>query len=321
MPAKTSDRPEGNSHTLLIVSKAGYTTFEALHMLATFFAVDKQAIHCQGLKDEDGVTEQLVSVQKIVTPDEINTFNAARTTLEKGRVTLTLRGFSKEAVREKNLHGNVFQLTLRNIDPQDAERLYAFCANADDFVCLNYYDQQRFGLPGGPFFAHKIGEAIIASDWQGADALYKQSGNAQLDFPDLDEAGQDALLIDKVDSRKLAFFVGAYASLIWNQALSDAMKSDHLMEIFDDHQVRIMNKTSEAIPPLIATPNHKLDNDKKVTSGQKSRASFIRTTVFAAQPRPDNCFPGRSSIDLQFFLPAGSYATILCKQLILSVLS
>ena len=319
VPMGTSDDPDGNSYTLLRLKKDGYTTFEALRLVSNFFDLTQDSVHCQGLKDEDGITDQLISVKAILSPADLDQFNSKHRHLEKGWITIVPNRYSPLPVTEKSLHGNVFNIKLRNFEEPHADKLIEFCANSPDFVCGNYYDQQRFGLPGGPYIAHKIGEAIVQGDWEAANRLYAKSGNAQLDFPG-HQAEDTTIDIQNLDPRKLNFFVSAHNSLIWNQLLSKHIESEAHIHIFDGHEVSVPDQ-QQALPLVITSTSYKLGLDRHVASSMKTRTSCISTTVFASSKLPDDYFKGRYSVDIQSFLPAGSYATMLLRQFVLSALS
>jgi tRNA pseudouridine13 synthase len=314
-PNDLSQSTQGKAHTIVIAKKEGYTTFEAIQKLASFFQLESRDIHCQGLKDEDGITEQILSIKGILPLDTISSFNKLHTELPKGSIQIVPKGFSALPVKEKSLHGNLFNLTVRNLDEDAADRLIEFCDTVSDFICINYYDEQRFGLPGGPYIAHHIGKAIINEDWSTADKLYRESGNVELDHPDK-AAPDDELLIKTIDPRKINFFIAAYSSYLWNKKLSDSTGNVPDMEIFAGMMVSPLLDREEPIIPILTSEGYKLSDDMKISQKDKERATLISTTVFANGKQKDLYFNKKWSLGLQFFLPTGSYATMLVKQLL-----
>lgn len=315
IPDGTSSDTRSKEHSVLHLLKEGYTTFEAINRLAEFLGIDRQSIHCQGLKDEDGVTEQIISVNLLLKTNQLDKFNHLNSNLAKGWMRLKLKGYSGSAVVEKQLHGNLFNLTIRNMNEGDVDNLIKYCEDNSDFICLNYYDNQRFGLPGGPFIAHLIGESIINKDWQKADKLYRISGNAELDYED-SMLKTNENLVKKIDIRKLNFFVSAYNSYLWNKKLSNQLTGSQEINIFDGLDVRLLSHEQTKLKPLISCDAYKVNTGKTVSRLNKSRSSIISTTIFTNNKREDSFFKGKWSLDLQFFLPAGSYATICIKQLL-----
>lgn len=306
-------QPKNNYHSVITIQKTGYTTFEAMKFIAEFFQVDKNRVHCQGLKDEDGITKQLISVHCITPAKVIERFNKKHSQLPKGWIKAEALGYAKEPLQEKSLHGNLFDITLRGVSASQADKLIAYCKQVPDFICANYYDQQRFGLPGGPYIAHKIGRAIVENDWNKADKLYRKSGNLELDFPG--QKKLPATVINKIDFRKLDFFVSAYNSFKWNDELSKLIPGNAYIDIFDSYKVKAMTKNTASAPLTLSINGYTLREDLGIGTRQKARSSFISTTIFTSNKRPDSFFPKKHSLNLQFFLPTGSYATMLVKQL------
>lgn len=311
--ADTSNDSSGMRYTHLLARKDGYTTFELMKFISTHLGLGRLDVHCQGLKDEDGVTEQLVSISGILTAEDIEKFNEKYRDLPRGWLALSAPRYSNSPVTEKSLHGNVFNLCLRNLSASTATKLVTFCAATPDFVFANYYDQQRFGLPDGPYIAHQIGDAIINGDLGLADELYRKSGNFELDF---DVAQQsESSYIDKIDVRKLNFFTAAQASYVWNTELSKLIHSNQKLTIIPGHEVHVPVDDHIALPLKLTSPAYTVDQNMSTSARYKSRTGFVSTTIFAESMLPDTDFDGQYSVNLSFFLPTGSYATMLVKQL------
>lgn len=309
--------PTGMLFTLVTLAKEGYTTFEVIDILATFLQAPRSDIHSQGLKDEDGITEQLISLPVILESTRLEQFNNTYKAMEKGWLKITQASYSSQPVKEKSLHGNIFNLKIRNLPESDAVKIARKYGNSGDFIFLNYYDQQRFGLPNGPFVAHKIGEAIVDERWDLAEELYLSSGNKELDAPDT--ALNDGLYINLVDNRKLNFFLGAYTSYVWNKKLSDLM-AYRPFEIFPGCTVSSLN-IDRATPTLVHADAFSISDDSKISKRLKHRAAFTATTVYVTDIDDDEYFTGKKAVTVQFLLPTGSYATMLVKQLIYALMN
>src|SRR5262249_18625068 len=84
---------------------------------------------------------------------------------------------------------------------------------------LNYYDTQRFGVPGGPKQTHRVGEALVAGDLDLAFEYLAQSGSPQ---------GQRAAIFPvpgqsffrELEPRVIDFYKSSYASYLWNRRLA-----------------------------------------------------------------------------------------------------
>ncbi|MFH1536675.1 MAG: tRNA pseudouridine(13) synthase TruD [Patescibacteria group bacterium] len=59
----------------LWIEKRGMTTFDAIDKIKKVFNLNYEDISAQGLKDEDGVTSQLISIHKIIFQKDSKLFN------------------------------------------------------------------------------------------------------------------------------------------------------------------------------------------------------------------------------------------------------
>lgn len=304
---------------LITITKSGYTTFEAMRLIASILNTTTDTIHCEGLKDEDGITEQILSIRtKDLRKHDVNEINQQLNTAQDKWLRIAIKGYSHQHVQEKSLHGNVFTVTLRNLTLRDAESLSNSCAGADDKIFINYYDQQRFGLPEGPFLAHKIGESIKNSEWDKANELYLESGNALLDGIDKD----DSEALKKIHPGKLRFFLSAYSSQLWNEQVSLVVGEGPLLEVFPGHSLTLpANIERAALPLIVESDTYKLTKSGGIEKDKKTRAAFVSTTIYCDTPRPDNLHSNRFCLELTFALPPGSFATMVIKQLCLRALT
>lgn len=123
-------------------------------------------------------------------------------------------------MRIGSLQGNDFSIVLRNID-----KLYSSFfkdIKKNNFPFLNYYDYQRFGIPGYPSVTHLIGEALINQNFDKAFELYKISGNSESarTYASKEE------FFESLDSRNSSFFKNSYSSYIWNKKLESLISKE-----------------------------------------------------------------------------------------------
>jgi tRNA pseudouridine13 synthase len=311
LPIELSTYKKQDCITILWVTKKGLTTFEVIDFLCFKLALDNRDVHCEGLKDEDGITEQVMSITKILSKSDIELINVKENHKSKTYISISILGYAKTHVNEKNLHGNVFSVNLRNLNTEVVNQIYTKNQKPAEMAFLNYYDQQRFGLPGGPFLTHLIGKSIIQNRWDVAEEYYSKSGNQKIDQKNT----KDKPTLKSINPAKLQFFLGAYDSYIWNNQLSEMIGSKQRLEIFSSHEVNTFNKLiNQSIPLLLKSKGHSIDSNYQINTIEKSRASIVFTTIFIEQPVTDTLNIDRYSIRVHFFLPKGSYATMIIKQ-------
>ena len=129
-------------HVLLWVEKRGANTDWVARELARFAGVPPVAVGFAGMKDRHAVTRQTFSVQMAGKPDlDWSTFPHAEV-----KVLAATRHSRK--LKRGALRGNRFMLVLRDVqgDREAAERVLGQIA-----VCgvPNYFGEQRFGREGG----------------------------------------------------------------------------------------------------------------------------------------------------------------------------
>lgn len=174
--------------------------------MSSFFALSSSQITYCGLKDEEGITTQEVSI-KVHIPDEaLERFNATMYA-SSAYIELTYIGQSNSQEIGKLL-GNAFTVTLRYLSGDDAEAFSEI--HKRDYAFLNYYDYQRFGIPGYPQVTHLLGKALLDQDYQRAFKLYRLSGNTKIDSV----KDPEKFFTSDVDARKLSFFKNAHSSSI-----------------------------------------------------------------------------------------------------------
>ncbi len=170
--------------TYLWLEKSGMTTFDALNHLKNFFQLEHTDVSAEGLRDEDGITSQLISLRKIISTKDIASANKKFAFPCCKLEIKELVGYGRKPLSPRLLHGNTFKMVIRNLDKQMADLFYSFCLKNRFFTFINYYDNQRFGLVGGVYNTHLIGGAIIKNNWLGAFEEFKKSKNTELN--DLD---------------------------------------------------------------------------------------------------------------------------------------
>jgi tRNA pseudouridine13 synthase len=214
------DASDGGSYRYFRLRKRNLTTFSAIAIIAKYFSLPSQVIGYAGLKDEDAVTDQYISIAQDIASDKIAQFNRDQLTASTETfVTLMALGSGENPMEVGRLLGNGFKIIVRNLDPDLAEKL---SAKRHHVSFLNYYDLQRFGVPGGKRVTHLVGKALlenhyenalewlIASDSPESAAAVQWQGTAEGFFAQL-------------DARIVSFYRSAYASSIWNIDLAERL--------------------------------------------------------------------------------------------------
>lgn len=314
-------RAEGAGRfTYVRLRKQGFTTFEAVERIAGHFGVQRQRVAFAGLKDEDGITEQTLALELRVSEAEIARFNEA---FARGDTSMSLYvlGSGDDPVVTGQLEGNAFRIVVRDLDAAASSRLRANHAIENYF--LNYYDTQRFGVPGGPKLTHEVGRALLAGDHAAALALVRE-----LRSPESARAarfdGHPRDFFERADPRVVSFYYSSAESADWNRRLGEELRAIAGAEVFEvrEHGVGFVFADRAHVLRLLASRGtlgyrrYRAAGDA-IVSDESTRPTVVPTRVRCLSLEDDELSPGRRKAELTFFLPSGCYATMCVKALLL----
>ncbi|HXN55960.1 MAG TPA: tRNA pseudouridine(13) synthase TruD, partial [Myxococcales bacterium] len=120
------------------LDKQKVSTLQALERISKEFGVRRRALSICGLKDKQGRTEQLVGVEGgALGPTEV---------VQTGDLRLKLLGRSAQALSSDNITANRFEVTVRDLERKDAQRIPESVQEVERVGVVNYFDSQRFGF-------------------------------------------------------------------------------------------------------------------------------------------------------------------------------
>ena len=144
------------------MDKQKVSTLQALERLSKEFGVRRRNLSICGLKDKQGRTEQLVGVMGgSLGESEV---------VQSGDLRLKLIGRVAEPLSSDNITANRFEVTVRDLGKDEAERVPESVAEVERVGVVNYFDSQRFG-----FLKHGqglIARDLIKGDFEGALKRY-----------------------------------------------------------------------------------------------------------------------------------------------------
>ena len=112
--------------------------------------------------------------------DRLEAFNHEMRT-EKTFIHLSFLGYAEESIKAARLEGNAFRLRLRNMDNALAQSWLECQIYTLSFP--NYFDKQRFGMPGYKKVTHLLGEALYNKDYKAAYEYLIQCGTKEAKLP------------------------------------------------------------------------------------------------------------------------------------------
>ena len=313
----TSSSCNGGNLAYLKLLKCGYTTFEAVAAVSAYFGISSRDVQYAGLKDEDAITEQTIALPRNVVNLGCRGFNQKFAGSQYMRIVKY--GVGHEAIEVGRLNGNGFRITVRNLERDTAERLFAMGKVSFSFV--NFYDTQRFGVPNGPKTTHLIGGALLNGKYDEALDILKLSGSPESKFA-VEYQGDPEMFFCLLDKRTTSFYKSAFSSYEWNAKLMSLL--DKVVE------------SSNAITPTMyfeGIPYRFFFHDQPVrslftkypylpyrkhysSSPEGKRSTTISTEVAMTDLVQDQYHDGQFALNLSLFLPSGCYATMCIKQLV-----
>ncbi|QNP71079.1 tRNA pseudouridine(13) synthase TruD [Streptomyces roseirectus] len=322
LPQRPSADP---GHTYLNLRKKGFTTFEAMDLIARHLALPADAVSAAGLKDEDGVTEQTLSVAAEVPSALLDAFNR-RWTPGTGRwLALDRAGSGPRRLGIGELLGNAFLLTLRGLEADEADRLRSVPRGEAPVLFANYYDTQRFGVAGGPKVTHLIGQALLDDDLDLAFALLRTSGSHEGGLA-LQHTGPADEFFAGLDQRVTAFYRTAHSSYLWNHRLGRLLEQ-HGPDVLQTEREGLGYTYPTTTRPLLGLLGElpELEYDKwrwtnsTLRRTTSRRPTTLQTIITIRDVAPDDMFPDLWKCTVSFILPSGAYATNAVSQFLLQL--
>jgi tRNA pseudouridine13 synthase len=320
VPLREPESDTEGRFTYLQLRKCGLTTFEAIAKVASHFNLRNDRVLYAGLKDEDGITEQLVALDQVVPAEAVAKFNDMHQRNADAFITLRLHGVGDEPLRIGGLTGNSFRIRVRNLSPEAAHRLAA--AERYTFYFFNYYDRQRFGVPNAPKTTHLIGHALLEGNYAVAMSLLREARTPESQKA-LNYVGPPEEFFASIDDRITNFYKSSHSSYVWNQRLREEINGHRLPDTYEDSEDGIeflfSRRQAEVVRLLAQRPM--IEYTKHYGGDRSSAAVGLRSTAVQVQIHcsgagRDDAHSSRHWCDLSFFLPSGSYATMCVRQLV-----
>lgn len=300
-----------------VLRKEGLTTFAALDMIAEAWDCPVDEIGYAGLKDEDGVTEQSVTLPRPRV--EQGALKRLSLSSSDGELSLEQTGPVRYPLAVGDLVGNVFRVQVRDLPTGVADALRTVCS--EDQTFLNYYDVQRFGVAEGPKTSHLIGAALLRGDHPEALRLLVDAR-----VPESEAArswdGDPAEFFERFDPRKSAFYLCSHESHLWNARLSSEFESTASSIVVSPHEgirfglamsPRDVRRFAADTPSLPIIKHRSVQGHVEASDSRRTAVVQLRCAVVL---QADTCFPQRVMAELRFFLPSGCYATMAVRSLL-----
>jgi tRNA pseudouridine13 synthase len=336
---------EKGEYIVLKLKKNNYTTEESVQLLSELLKIKRKNIGYAGSKDKNAVTEQFISVKNLpfISEDKILQLNKKI----KG-IDVEVAGYSEKPISLGDLKGNYFEINVNKLNKQEIENFRKGVKNTgSSFLQFNYFDEQRFSGNNVD-----TGRAILNKDYKKAVSLIlKNKGSYETKIENyLEKKPNDYVgALKLIPKKTLSMFIHSFQSYIFNETLRKYMEKYKENNYYTDYSCgsflffsdiknikKILGKDINMKIPLVGFgtvfENNKIKNivmDILKKEKLTQRNFIIREIPFISSEGSERNIVCEASefeyefknekkdkLSLKFFLPKGSYATLIVKSLI-----
>lgn len=304
--------PEGKGeHCFAFIQKQRLTTPQAISKICNAFGLSSAEAGYAGLKDKEGITRQWISLTK-VKPEELLTF-------QEPDLQVLQAGWHRNKLRTGHLRGNRFTITLHDTYVDAFPRAQQVLARLTTEGLPNFYGEQRFGRAGDnaqtglrivrgevPWPRDRFKRRLLLSSIQSflfnqvlARRLENHTVHQLLGGEVLQRTDTSGMFVSEdqeTDARRLAqgevVITGPMCGPRMPLPKENSPARQLEEEIFDAHGI---------MPQSFAA------------FGRLARGGRRPLTVPVAEASVSNLSDGHGLV-LHFALPAGSYATVLLRE-------
>jgi tRNA pseudouridine13 synthase len=294
----TAVEPAKNGgYSLWWMKKEDLSTLEAVRIISKKLRVRERFIGYAGAKDKRAVTRQLISIPRIPKQKIWG--------LNLNKIALEFYGYSENPVSLGDHIGNKFEITVRNLDE---------IPKIEAVKIKNYFGEQRFSKDNAD-----IGKLIIKKEFRKAAEMMAETQKSVKEY--LQENKTDSVgALRRIPLRLLKLYIHAYQSYIWNKAaekIDDAADLPIIGFDTDIEDKKIKNIIDSIMGEEgITYRDFIIKGIPEISAEGGRRELYVKPTdLETAEKDDDELNKGKYKIRLRFFLPKGSYATEVIKQI------
>lgn len=298
--------PNGEGeHLFLWIEKRGLSTPEAARLITRHLGLQEREASWAGLKDKQAVTRQYLCVPAKA--------GGALATFAADGLTVLRAAKHRNKLKAGHLKGNRFSLVLREVkDPAAARECLALLAAQG---IPNYFGEQRFGAAGDN---PAQGKAILLAGGRHRDRFQRK----------LFLSAYQSELFNRVLARRLE--AGTFARALQGDVLKKHLTGgEFVCEAPETDQPRVDAFEVSPTGPMYGPSMRAPAGEVLAAEQQVLAEEGLTPDAFAAGggetegarrllrvPLQNLTVDGEGELHLTFELPAGSYATVLLRELL-----
>ncbi len=314
-------------HLILKVRKKNLSTWQLLQHISEQAGVKIKDIGYAGLKDKNALTYQYVSINK--------KYEESLKRLEHPQIKIMETTRHGNKIRLGHLKGNRFFIRLKKVSPVDAKRIDEVLKIIEREGMPNYFGYQRFGIEGDNWQAGKqIVEGVKKERNKRLRRLLINAYQSHLFNLWLSKRVEQSRLIKAFDSKELKDILdlpsGIIDELKKQERFFKILPGDIAMhypfgKIFyvEDTRAEAQRFLDRQISPTGLLPGKKVKradglareiekdfDDERIDEWGDRRYAWVFPENIEGRYKEKEAW-----YELSFFLPKGSYATILLEEI------
>jgi len=289
------------------LKKKNRNTLDVVKELGKQLNVQEKNIGFAGSKDKHAVTEQVISI--LGEKKEVNIDN----------VFLEFLGYGDEPVTLGDLEGNEFEIVVRNLGDVNFKEI--------NFV-ENYFDEQRFSSHN-----MEIGRSLVKKDFEKAVEMVEDSRLME----HISKYQNDFIgALKKIPLRLLKMYVHAYQSYLWNETVAGLLEGKEVEYslgkfVFCDERSNLevpligfsteLKEAKEVVSKLMRKESLNFSDfvikqipELSMEGGMRKVCVDVKDFSFVEGGDEFNL--GKKKVTLKFYLPKGSYATMVVRKVL-----
>ncbi|RDU70915.1 tRNA pseudouridine(13) synthase TruD [Helicobacter brantae] len=328
--------PSGEGeHLYIVVRKKSLSTPELIKILSSTLGVSSKEIGYAGLKDKNALTTQALTLPKRFE----HALSQSQSTLEQKNIKILSTTPHANKLRVGHLKGNKFFIRIKKVQKSDLEKIKSVLQKISDFGMPNYFGFQRFGKFGDNYLE---GKAIIEGKKKIRDKKLStfliSSYQSHLFNLWLSQRVQTSLLIQEFSPKELAKAL-ELQSLPPIQSTHSLLSQPHPFKLLEGELMHhypygklfalsdikeeaqrffakdivpcgVLSGKKTTLPLLDALSYQEEFLDHSIKEIGSHRFAWV-----FPQELDYRYIEEKAQLELNFFLPKGSYATILLETL------
>jgi tRNA pseudouridine13 synthase len=315
-------------HLIIKLRKRDLATWDALKILSDYIGCKSKDIGYAGLKDKNAMTIQYLSLPR--------KFEEKLKSFEHKNIKILETTYHNNKIKIGHLKGNKFFIRLKHVSPVNAKKIEEVLGKIVTYGMPNYFGFQRFGIDKDNYIkGYEIIQGKRREKNRKLSKMYISAYQSYLFNHWLSKRIEISKLIDSFEAKSISKQLELDEQLVkqlqnqehpFKVLPGDVMshypygKIFHALDIDSEaEKFMLYDRVPTGLLPgkkpklaidIARTFEQMFDDNIKIVDGTRRYAWIFPTDMQSNYKEEQN------HMELNFFLPKGSYATVLIDQII-----